>query len=66
MAGESEFLELRRKIKEAEVLNAALAKLAEAVRFSGRISVVLQNGRVLKAGYEEGYFPQRRERSEMR
>lgn len=59
MAGESEFLELRRKIKEAEVLNAALAKLAESAKFSGRISVVLQNGRVLKAGYEEGYFAQR-------
>jgi len=27
--------------------------------FTGRVSVVMQNGRVLKSGYEEGYFHQR-------
>jgi len=26
------------------------------LNFSGRISVVVQNGRVLKSGYEEGFF----------
>jgi hypothetical protein len=27
-----------------------------SLRFTGRVSVVMQNGRVLKSGYEEGYF----------
>jgi hypothetical protein len=27
--------------------------------FTGRVSVVMQNGRVLKSGYEESYFHQR-------
>ena len=30
-----------------------------SLRFTGRVSVVMQNGRVLKSGYEEGYFQQR-------
>jgi hypothetical protein len=28
------------------------------MRFTGRVSVVVQNGQVLKSGYEEGYFRQ--------
>jgi hypothetical protein len=28
------------------------------LRFSGRVSVVVQNGKVLKSGYEEGFFRQ--------
>jgi hypothetical protein len=28
------------------------------LQFSGRVCVVLQNGRVLKSGYEEGFFRQ--------
>ncbi len=28
------------------------------LHFTGRLSVVVQNGRVLKSGYEEGYFRQ--------
>ena len=30
-----------------------------SLRFTGKVSVVMQNGRVLKSGYEEGYFRQR-------
>lgn len=55
------FLEFRRKVQEAEVLSGAMMRLLTALRFSGRLSVVVQNGRVLKSGYEEGYFPRRGE-----
>ena len=53
------FLELRRKVRESEVLSAAMERLLLSVRFSGRLSVVVQNGRVLKSGYEESYFTRR-------
>jgi hypothetical protein len=55
------FMEFRRKVREAEVLSAAMEKLLAAIRFSGRLSVVVQNGRVLKSGYEEGYFTRRKD-----
>jgi hypothetical protein len=53
---EREFGEFRRKVKSAEVLSASLERLLLSLRFTGRVSVVMQNGRVLKSGYEEGYF----------
>jgi hypothetical protein len=56
---EKNFEEFRRKVRSAEVLSAALEKLLWSLRFTGRVSVVMQNGRVLKSGYEEGYFHQR-------
>ncbi len=56
---EKDFVEFRRKVRGAEVLSAAMERLVRAVNFSGRISVVVQNGRVLKSGYEEGFFRQR-------
>ena len=59
------FAELRRKIREAEVLSAATEKLLRNLRFSGRLSVVVQNGCILKSGYEEGYFTRRHERRMM-
>ena len=55
------FLEFRRKVQEAEVLSASLERLLVALHFTGRVSVVVQNGRVLKSGYEEGYFSRRRD-----
>jgi hypothetical protein len=55
---EKNFVEFRRKVRAAEVLSAAMEKLLVALHFTGRISVVVQNGRVLKSGYEEGYFRQ--------
>ena len=57
------FLEFRRKVQEAEVLSAAMVRLLGSLRFTGRLSVVVQNGRILKSGYEEGYFCRRSERS---
>jgi hypothetical protein len=50
------FTEFRRKIRASEALSAAMLRLLLRLRFTGRISVVLQNGRILKCGYEEGYF----------
>jgi sulfur carrier protein ThiS len=55
------FQELRRKIREAKVLHPHVESLLESVRFTGRLSVVVQNGKILKSGYEEGYFTRRQE-----
>jgi hypothetical protein len=55
---ETSFVEFRRKVRSAEVLSSAMEKLLWSLHFTGRVSVVVQNGRVLKSGYEEGYFRQ--------
>jgi len=52
------FVEFRRKVREAEVLSAAMERLLKSLNFTGKLSVMVQNGRVLKSGYEEGYFRQ--------
>ena len=56
MNEEKNFGEFRRKVKSAEVLSASMERLLLSLRFTGKVSVVMQNGRVLKSGYEEGYF----------
>ena len=53
---EKSFAEFRRKVREAALLSATTERLLKSFRFTGRVSVVVQNGRVLKPGYEEGYF----------
>jgi len=53
------FTEFRRKIQQAELLSAAMEKLLLGLRFSGRLSVIVKNGSILKSGYEEGYFTRR-------
>jgi len=58
-AEERTFGEFRRKVRSAEILSAAMDKLLSAIHFTGRVSIVVQNGRVLKSGYEEGYFRSR-------
>jgi hypothetical protein len=55
---ENSFVEFRRKVRSAEMLSSAMERLLRQLQFTGRISVVVQNGRVLKSGYEEGYFRQ--------
>jgi hypothetical protein len=60
---EEGFAEFRRKVRSAELLSAATERLLRAIQFSGKVSVVVQNGRVLKSGYEEGYFRQEGEHS---
>jgi len=59
---EKDFGEFRRRVRSAEVLSASMERLLLSLRFTGRVSVVMQNGRVLKSGYEEGYFRQRADR----
>jgi hypothetical protein len=56
LAEDAAFAEFRRKMRHSEALSAAMLRLLFRLRFTGRISVVVQNGRVLKCGYEEGYF----------
>jgi hypothetical protein len=58
---EKEFVEVRRKVRSAEILSAAMERLLWTLRFTGQVSVVVQNGRVLKSGYEEGYFTRRKQ-----
>lgn len=50
------FLEFRRKVRAAEVLSAAMERLLAQLRFNGKLSVLVHDGRILKSGYEEGYF----------
>ena len=58
---ERTFSELRRKVRGGELLSAATEKLLRNLRFSGRLCVVVQNGCIMKSGYEEGYFSRRQE-----
>ena len=53
------FAEFRRKTRQGELLSAAVERLLRSLRFTGRLSVVVQNGSILKSGYEEGYFTRR-------
>ncbi len=55
-ADEKTFLELRRKVQASELLSASTERLLFKMRFNGRLTVMVQNGRVIKSGYEEGYF----------
>jgi hypothetical protein len=47
------FAEFRRKLAMGEALSRAVAKLAEALRFSGRITVSFHQGRITKTVFEE-------------
>lgn len=49
----------RAKVSAADLLSASMLKILEAIKFTGRLTVVVQNGRILKSGYEEGYFTRR-------
>jgi sulfur carrier protein ThiS len=53
------FCEFRRKVRDSELLSAAIEKLLRSLNYTGKLSVVVQNGEVLKSGYEEGYFRRR-------
>jgi len=55
---ERSFAEFRRKVRSAEVLSKSMGRLLEVLHFTGRLSMIVQNGQVLKSGYEEGYFRQ--------
>jgi hypothetical protein len=47
------YLEFRRKLAMGEALSRAVAKLAEALRFSGRITISFHQGRITKTVIEE-------------
>ena len=53
------FTELRRKVRSAEVLSSSMERLLKTLHFTGRLCIVVQNGQVLKSGYEESYFSHR-------
>ena len=58
-ADERTLIELRRKVQAGELLSASTERLLWNMRFNGHLTIVVQNGRVLKSGYEEGYFRRR-------
>jgi hypothetical protein len=58
---DSAFVEFRRKVRNSELLPIVVSKLLRETRFTGRLSVVIQNGTILKSGYEEGYFTRKDE-----
>ena len=53
---DARFCELRRKARHSELLSASTVRLLEDVKFSGRLSIVVKNGKVQRSGYEEGLF----------
>lgn len=55
---EKNFAEFRRKVRSAEVLSASTGQLLRGLRFTGRLSIIVRDGLVLKSGYEEGYYRQ--------
>ena len=46
VSDETIFVEFRRKVRSAEMLSAAMHRLLEALGFTGRLTVVVQNGSV--------------------
>jgi hypothetical protein len=55
------FCEFRRKVRDSELLSASLVSMLHTLQYSGRICIIVQNGRILKSGYEESYFRSRGE-----
>jgi sulfur carrier protein ThiS len=60
---EQVFLELRRKVRRSELLSAAVEKLLMNLQFNGKLCVIVQNGQIVRSGYEEGYFKTRNDAS---
>jgi sulfur carrier protein ThiS len=58
---DSAFFEFRRKVRNSELITLTVSQLLREIGFTGRLSVVIQNGTILKSGYEEGYFTRRDE-----
>jgi hypothetical protein len=61
-SSETTFVEFRRKVQDSELLAVGVSQLLREIHFTGRVSVVVQNGTVLKSGYEEGYFTRKDDR----
>jgi sulfur carrier protein ThiS len=58
-ADENILIELRRKVQSGELLSASTERLLWKMKFNGHLTVVVNNGRVVKSAYEEGYFRRR-------
>lgn len=54
--GPQMFNELRKKLARGESLSQSAGSLAEALRFSGRITITFHQGKVTKTVLEECYF----------
>ncbi len=50
------FLLLRQKVRDCDLLSASTMKMLQILGFTGRLTIIVHNGTVLKSGYEEGYF----------
>lgn len=50
------FSEFRRKVAAGETISRAMEKLAEALRFSGRVTLTFHQGKLIKTVLEESYF----------
>jgi hypothetical protein len=61
-SGETTFVEFRRKVRNSDLLSPGVSQLLREIHFTGRLSVVIQNGTILKSGYEEGYFTRKDDR----
>jgi sulfur carrier protein ThiS len=61
-SNETTFVEFRRKVRNSELLALGVSQLLREIQFTGRLSVVIQNGTILKSGYEEGYFTRKDDR----
>ena len=61
-SAEAKFVEFRGKVRDSELLALGVSQLLREISFTGRLSVVIQNGTVLKSGYEEGYFTRKDDR----
>ena len=60
---EEMFLHFRQKVQESSLLSASTEKLLAELRFCGQITVVINNGNILKSSYGEGYFRKKPSRS---
>jgi hypothetical protein len=56
---EREFGEFRRKVKSLEVLSASVERLLLSLRFTGELTLNIENGRVKKSRYEEWHYGQK-------
>lgn len=56
LQGPSLFAEFRRKLASGEMLARSVERLAEALNFSGRLTVTFHQGRITKTVMEESYF----------
>jgi len=56
LQGPSLFVEFRRKLAGGEALARSLERLAEALTFSGRITITFHQGKITKTILEESYY----------